>query len=250
MRTILIGDVHGMHDELHELLARLNPQKGDRFVFVGDLVDKGPDSLGVLRLVKEVVECFPGSVVVSGNHEEKASRMWKRGTAVEPWANDATDDDWAFIDSMPLTWNDPVLNLRVVHGGIFPALLEKHPDAFERIEARGNGWRKGGGKVMDRSRRMLRVRFVNGEGDMLALGENKQGDPFWAETWSGPEFVVFGHSPWIDGEVRKFPHALGIDTGAVFGGKLTAAVFTGRDQFEIVQVDGRKFAEPLVEEDD
>jgi hypothetical protein len=251
-----------MRDELQRLIALVKPNadEGDRVIFVGDLVDKGPMSLETLRLAKWITEDWPGSVVVSGNHEEKASRQAKRGIFVEPWAEQATQADWDFIDAMPLTWYAPDLDVRVVHGGIFPALLNNHPDVFEKIEGRGNNWRKGGGKVMNRARRMLRIRYVGGEermhtgekpgpGDMLELGANRASDPFWADTWYGSHgFVVFGHSPWIDGEVRKFPHALGIDTGAVFGGKLTAAVFTGRGQFEIVQVDCPKFAEPLEED--
>jgi len=256
-RTIFIGDVHGCFYELVDLFQRLDVQRDDRVIFVGDLVDKGPDSLGVLRFARNVVQTQPGSVVVSGNHEEKASRQWKRGIAVEPWAEKATPEDWAFIDSMPLTWYDSELDIRVVHGGIFPALLRKHPDAFEKIERRGEKWRKGGGKVLNRARRMLRVRYVDQEsGDMLALGENKPGDPFWADVYDGSQgLVIYGHSPWLDGEIHcsgdvlKRVTAIGIDTACVFGGKLTAYVVGGHYD-QVVSVDAyQKYAEPLMEED-
>jgi diadenosine tetraphosphatase ApaH/serine/threonine PP2A family protein phosphatase len=257
-RTIFIGDVHGCLGELEALVGRLNLDLGDRLIFVGDLVDKGPDSLGVLRFVRVLTETYEGSVVVSGNHEEKASRFAKRGKWVEPWAEQATAEDWAFIDAMPLTWNDPELNVRVVHGGIFPALLQKHPDVWERIEARGDKWQKGGGKVMSRARRMLRIRYVGGPqrpegvkgevppGEMLELGTNVEGDPFWAETYEGP-MVIYGHSPWLDGQVRRDPCALGIDTGCVFGGKLTAVVMEpGGPSYGTVSVDAQKqHAKPL-----
>jgi hypothetical protein len=259
-RTIIIGDVHGCREELAELLqkAQLGTPGEDRVVFVGDLVDKGPDSLGVLRDVQRILRTFPGSVVVSGNHEEKALRFHKSGKhdqfidghAHREWVREATEDDWAFIEAMPLTWHDADLNIRVIHGGIFPALLEKHPDAFEKIEARGDKWHKGGGKVMNRARRMLRVRYVGQEsGDMLALGENQEGDPFWADVYDGSQgLVVYGHSPWLDGEVREHSHALGIDTAAVFGGKLTAMVMQqGTFQFESVDAK-RRYAEPLAED--
>ena len=253
-RTIFIGDVHGCREELAELLreAMLGTPGEDRVIFVGDLVDKGPDSLGVLRDAQRILRTFPGSVVVSGNHEEKASRFAKAGKFVEPWCEQATPEDWAFIDAMPLTWHDPELGIRVVHGGIFPALLEKHPDAFEKIEARGANWQKGGGKVMNRARRMLRVRFVGQEsGDMLALGENKEGDPFWADTYDGSQgFVIFGHSPFLDGEPRFSEHAVGIDTGCVFGAKLTALVCHGSARsYDIVQVEAKaSYAEPYEED--
>ena len=262
-RTIFIGDVHGCGDELADLLNMVAPgSDGSRVVFVGDLVDKGPRSLDTLRLARWVVENHSGSVVVAGNHEEKALRMFKSGKLDQfvdghehrAWVHDATDEDWAFIESMPLTWHDPEANIRVVHGGIFPALLEKHPDAFDKIEARGAAWHKGGGKVMNRARRMLRVRFVDQEsGDMLALGENKPGDPFWADTYDGSQgLVIFGHSPFLNGKARVFQHAIGIDTGCVFGGKLTALVIDSEDKDErghFIQVDARRqHAIPLKED--
>ena len=221
MKYAVIGDVHGCLTELQCLLRELGEVHP---VFVGDLVDKGPDSLGVLRFVREL----PNAVVIAGNHEEKASRQIKRGIVGEPWTEEATAEDWEFIDSMPLTWTIPRTgergpDLRIVHAGILPALLRKHPDAFEKIAARGNSWRKGGGKVMNRARRMLRVRYVNSEGDLLRLGENTPEDPFWADVYEGEEgFVIYGHSPWK--EVRRTQFTLGIDTSCVFGGKLTAAI--------------------------
>ena len=274
-RTIFIGDVHGCIEELQHLIATVKPDAtaGDRVIFVGDLVDKGPESLRALRFARWITEDWPGSVVVAGNHEEKALRFQKSGKLDklkdQSWVHDAEEADWAFIEAMPLTWHDPELNVRVVHGGIFPALLQKHPDAFERIGARGLNWHKGGGKVMDRSRRMLRVRYVGGpqrdekmQGDMLSLGANVEGDPFWAETYNGSQgFVIYGHSPWLDGKIVWADRAAGIDTACVFGAKLTALVLDpdgsvcvrpglaptiGGVPYSVVSVDAKKqYAKPL-----
>lgn len=245
MRTIFIGDVHGCSKELSELYWKLEPEEGDRFIFVGDIVDKGPNSLEALHMVAIILRDYPGSVVVAGNHEEKALRFYQKGKldqlADQSWVHEATEADWSFIESMPLFWWDGIPaakgGILVVHGGIFPALLQKHPDAFLKIQARGDKWRKGGGKVMNRARRMLRVRYVGGDqrpvdvkgepapGDMLALGANEEGDPFWADVYDGSQgFVIYGHSPWLDGQVKWDVHAAGIDTACVFGGKLTALV--------------------------
>jgi hypothetical protein len=271
MRTVFIGDVHGCREELAELMreAFMGTPGKDRVIFVGDLVDKGPDSLGVLRDVQRMMRTFPGSAVVIGNHEEKALRFKKSGKLDQlkdqSWVHEATEADWSFIESMPLTWYDPETHIRVIHGGIFPALTEKHPDVWEKIEARGANWHKGGGKVMNRARRMLRVRHVggpqrpaeakDGPGSMLALGANVEGDPFWADVYDGRKpsrggLVIYGHSPWLDGEVRESKWALGIDTACVFGGKLTAAIFERGLPQGYVQVDAReKYAEPYEEED-
>jgi hypothetical protein len=243
---------------MYPLVLKVNPIPGDRIIFVGDLVDKGLESLSTLRYVRMLVSQLPGSVVVSGNHEEKASRQAKRGIFGERWTEEATESDWAFIAAMPLTWYDPALNVRVVHGGIFPALLEKHPDVFEKIEARGDKWRKGGGKVMNRARRMLRVRHVGGThrppeakqgpGAFLDLESIGEDDPFWADVYDGRNgFVIYGHSPWLDGKVRRSDYTLGIDTACVFGGRLTAAVVDNEGgPITTVSVDAaRRYAEPL-----
>ena len=82
LRTIIVGDVHGCRGELEGLLDRLVFASGDRLVFVGDLVARGPDSLGVLDVVRRT-----GAIVVRGNHEQKlldwrrARTAWMRGEA-------------------------------------------------------------------------------------------------------------------------------------------------------------------------
>ncbi len=264
-RTIFIGDVHGCPDELQKLYLKLKPRAGiDRFVFCGDIVDKGPDTLTALRLVKEILLAHPGSVCVSGNHEEKAFRFYDHdrvsqfvnGNKGRAWAYDATEADWSFIRSMPLTWFDKDLDIRVVHAGIPPSILVKHPDIFQRIEERGAKWRKGGGKSMNRARRMLRVRFVDKDGDMLTYGENKHGDPFWAHVYDRSQgMVVFGHCPALDGKVKRYGStfqrtAIGIDTGCVFGAKLTAYVVQPGEADQYVQVDAAKQYAPIMREED
>jgi serine/threonine protein phosphatase 1 len=270
MRTIFIGDVHGCIEELASLICSLRLEKNDRVIFVGDLVDKGPESLQVLRYVECLIGQFPGSACVAGNHEEKALRQSKKDEAgrltlvangkAEPWTLDATPADWAFIESMPLMWWDATLNVRVVHGGVFPSMLQKQPYTFDRIVEVGKNWHKGGGKIMDRARRMLRTRYVGGIGsnqfgEMLELGKNGPHDPFWAETWKGPETVIYGHSPWLTGMIRVDQFALGIDTACVFGGRLTAVALSEvttdvMDGIEVIsEAAVRQYAEPLKEED-
>ena len=66
-RHIIIGDVHGMLDELASLIEKVDPGFDDTIIFVGDLVDKGPDSVGVVEFVRRLAESF-NVVVVEGNH--------------------------------------------------------------------------------------------------------------------------------------------------------------------------------------
>ena len=75
MTSFIIGDVHGMTLELQNLMSRLSPKQGDQVIFVGDLLDKGEDSAGTVRLIREMSESAPFDiVVVEGNHEDKHKR--------------------------------------------------------------------------------------------------------------------------------------------------------------------------------
>jgi diadenosine tetraphosphatase ApaH/serine/threonine PP2A family protein phosphatase len=274
-RTIFVGDVHGCAEELKELIDKLELQGDDRIVFLGDLVDKGPSSVEVIRIVRGLA-CdleIGGVVCIAGNHEADAIRKHEQGKEGEPWTREAAPDDWRFLESLPLLARFPELGVTAVHGGFFPKFWTDHPEGIGEIAEK---WHRGGGKRMDRIRRFLRVRHVSQEdGDFVALGAEKPGDPHWSEVYDGREGDVFyGHDPLI-GKVRLpksepgeglrifTGRAFGIDTGCVFGGALTAAIvrriginatgawLDGQHTFpSFVSVPARKqYAEPLKTED-
>lgn len=249
-RTIFIGDVHGCLHEFRTLLSVLDLTPSDCLVPLGDLVDKGPDSLGVLRQARLLATLYERSMFLAGNHDEKALRFHEKGREQEEWASRATDEDWAFIRSMPPLLRFPEIGAMAVHGGLFPRFFEK----FQTIGEIPAAWHRGGGKRMDGVRSFLRVRHVSAEdGSMLPLGEEKPGDPHWSEVYDGREgFVFYGHDP-TDGEPRRSKFAMGLDTGCVFGGKLTAAVVRPGEHpcdAQIVSVVAtRKYAERFVEKD-
>ena len=231
-RTIIIGDVHGMSVELETLIRKLEIRGDDHIVFVGDLVDKGPDSAGVVKMVRELSETHD-VVVVEGNHEEKHRRFRKHrvnGTGVDltmkgseemsEITDGLSEEDVSFMETFVPFHRVPEHGVLVVHGGIEGAMTE-FPATVEELRGMSSKKRKSFGKTM-------RTRFVDKDtGKFLQLGDQKEGDPFWAEVFDGRfGHVVFGHEPFMDG-VGHFPHATGIDTGAVFGGELTAMVFEG-----------------------
>jgi serine/threonine protein phosphatase 1 len=249
-RTMIIGDVHGMDVELQNLLDVLQPTAEDQVVFVGDLVDKGPDSAGVVRRVRELAASVP-VVLVEGNHEDK-HRRFRRNLTVRPEVaagqaerspelasitDDLSAEDVAFLDSAVPFHRVSEHGLLVVHGGI-PGDMVDFPETVEEAEALT-------GKRKKKFQLVLRTRFVHHEtGKFLQLGKNAPEDPFWADVFDGRfGHVVFGHQPFMDGPGR-FPHATGVDTGAVFGGSLTALVFDAEGE-TVVSVPGRKFAEVL-----
>lgn len=244
MKTAIIGDVHGALGPLEALVAKLALGAGERLVFVGDLVDKGPDSAGVVRFVRQLSETAPCEVVlIEGNHEDRHRRYYintaerpkvARTMAAEAPELPALDADLSEDDRAYLATAIPFLHLPdwgalVVHGGI-PGTQRSFPETVEQA----NQWH---GRHAKAFRKILLTRYVSAEtGEYLALGDNLPGDPFWAEVYDGRfGHVIFGHQPWLDGPAC-FAHATGIDTAAVHGGALTALVLpeTGAPWFERV----------------
>src|SRR5437764_3990121 len=116
-RLIAIGDIHGCHQEFAELLARLNLTKSDRLILLGDLVNRGPDSCKVIDLARE-----HRAVALLGNHELRLlnfrrtrDKKYVKETDLDTFEK-LRPDDWAFLETMPLTFQEPELNVVFVHG--------------------------------------------------------------------------------------------------------------------------------------
>jgi bis(5'-nucleosyl)-tetraphosphatase (symmetrical) len=233
-RTLVVGDVHGCLAELDELLATADYGPGtDRLVFLGDLLDRGPDPVGVLRRVREL-----GAECVLGNHEEKhlryaahearrrddpgyrnPMRRFDQRRAAEHAR--LTRDDLLWLARLPrVIWLGT--GWVAVHAGFLPRL---------RLAAQPPDW-------------TIRLRYVDAAGAPVPRTRGDAGEPGvrrWAEAWTGPESVVYGHFPLrLDLPKRDEPApgvvCLGIDTGCVYGGRLTALVLPGE---QIVQVPSR-----------
>jgi len=173
----IVGDPHGCRAELETLCDRLNLTADDLLVIVGDLVRKGPDSKGVVDLVRNASNIL----TVRGNNEEKLLR----GSKSLP---ELTDDDLEWIASLPLVISLP--ETLVVHGGIDP----RKPRGEHSVDDFQN----------------TRSLVPGGSYD----------PPYWFEEYAGPERVFFGHTVLEAPIVRD--HAVGLDTGCVYGGELTA----------------------------
>lgn len=251
----VVGDVHGCIETLLQLLARLQPQATDSFTFLGDLVNKGPESAAVLDLVETLVRTYPNSVAICGNHEEKILRYRDRDDKepghlvasvvegkLEPFVLHLKPRNWDFMEQMPLLVR-PASGVLCVHGGVYPAFFER----FGPIGDVGADWRKEKSKRAEYIRRFLRVRKVSPKGQMVALDQETPDDVHWTSVYDGCEGTVYyGHDPRKDvRQVGPGPTAVGLDTGAVFGGRLTAAVLdstTGK-LVDYVSVKGEKCKE-------
>jgi hypothetical protein len=196
-RTVIIGDVHGCTGEVESLLERVRFEEGtDRLVFVGDLLVRGPDTHGILALVRRL-----GGRAVRGNHEEKLLAWHHRkkplGPDHERVARQLSDDEWRMLDALPLWLDLSEHGARIVHAGVVPGV------AVERVPAEA----------------LLKMRTLDARGDW---SDEADAGPLWGEEYTGPPHVVFGHH--ARAEAQLHPWATGLDTGCVYGGKLTALV--------------------------
>jgi len=295
-RTIILGDVHGMLVELKDLMAAAGLSLAARVVFVGDLVDKGPDSCGVVAFARSLREQGVEVVLAQGNHEEKHARFRKAFAAagekgvqkfkgreeMQAITEGLSTEDVAFLDSAVPFHRIPEHNAVVVHGGILPIWEEldatdkgivsrllrvRHVTGrpFTKLVVEYSGhddfdfgdWHLPDGSIINVPgfKEQLIRRSVRPKGSFISLGQETNEDPFWADVYGtdgrGPRFghVYFGHSPFIGSEPARFPHATGLDTGAVFGGSLTAAVLEVGQEPRFVSVPASgKFATSLWEE--
>lgn len=236
-RTIVIGDVHGCREELEALLAEVGPKKSDTVVFAGDLFDRGPDSLGVVRVIRELTEKL-NVVLVAGNHDEKHSRfrghfnrnretgkripMLDLDGEMEALCEALDPKDQEMLDSAVLYHQVQGHNMIVVHAGVTPRMEDLPPAGTMPRDVKG----KPGKVYLD----MLRVRHVDLEtGRMVSLDQT---DPsvhvHWTKVYDG-RFgrVVYGHEPYFGHEkpVEGYLHrSVGVDLGCVYGGRLAALV--------------------------
>nr|WP_032112500.1 metallophosphoesterase [Candidatus Paracaedibacter symbiosus] len=226
----IIGDVHGCFDELVTLLVKLgytfekgnkiqvSHPKGRRLIFVGDLVDRGPNSPDVLRLVMEAV--WSGiAFCVCGNHDDKLKRkLIGRDVKVLHGLKETLDqlakEDESFNSSVVDFLNQLVPHyvfdkgrLAVAHAG----LKEDHI-----------------GKDSPRIRAFCLYGQTTGEVDEFGLPVRSP----WAEDYQGETLVVYGHT--VVPEATWMNNTINIDTGCVFGGKLTAFRYP---ELELVSVD-------------
>jgi protein phosphatase len=213
----VIGDVHGCCSELKELLTQLgygphgHPQ-GRRVVFLGDLVDRGPDTPGVLRLVMGMVNAGT-ALCVMGNHEAKLLRALQgRNVKVnhglaESLAQLAAETDE--FRAQVMTFLDRLLSHYVLDGG---RLVVSHAGLIERYQGRTSG----------RVREFCLYGETTGETDEYGLPVRYP----WAEEYRGKAMVLYGHTPVPSAEWLN--NTMCLDTGCVFGGKLTALNYPER----------------------
>ncbi len=227
MRTIIYGDIHGCLDEFQALRLKLDVRSKDREISIGDLLDRGPHSCEVVRYAREnKIE------LVLGNHEDKYIRHKKYSDKkVNPVVMDEvkskifaglSDEDFEYLQKA--SYFMKIDNLTLLHAGI--------TNAIDLDSA-----------TSKQLKQIIRIRYLNKEHKMLSLDNHKENHVFWSEVYNGEQgVIVYGHEAFEDVKIDTF--SFGIDTGCVYGNKLTALVIHDtRDpmnNYEIVQVQSRQ----------
>lgn len=201
---LIFGDVHGCLTELKELYEEVGKDFPNvTKISCGDLVDRGPHVGKTVDFCRETE-----TILVLGNHEEKLLRA-KKGNPVQLRAHhkvsfDELEQDekrWQYLRSAPPFVRILDFNTIVVHGGFFP---RKKPEA-------------------QNLKHIIRLRSYDPETGRLYAPEDV-GGVNWIDEWRGPEYVFYGHIH--REEVVTTPYTCGLDTGVVYGNKLTGVVLS------------------------
>ncbi|MDR0782878.1 MAG: polynucleotide kinase-phosphatase [Propionibacteriaceae bacterium] len=234
----IIGDVHGCYDELCSLLTKLGyavdkeicratPPEGRQAIFLGDLCDRGPGNVAVLRLVMGLVEAGQ-AYCVAGNHDVKLLRVLKGAAATLSHGLDITVKELeAETDEFVAKvtgFLDGLLSHYVFDGG---RLVVAHAGLKESYQGRASG----------RVRSFCLFGDTTGETDEYGLPVRLP----WANEYRGRARVVYGHTPVL--EVEAVNNTYCIDTGCVFGGKLSAYRYPEGDIVQVAAL--REYYPPL-----
>jgi serine/threonine protein phosphatase 1 len=199
-----IGDIHGSLHKLRDLMMLCERHADGRtasFIFLGDYIDRGPDSRGVVEALMDMQSRQPDRVIaLKGNHEAVALEVVDGETEAELWlreggtatlrsydiddARDLPDEHIAWLRALPLCYDDG--RRFFVHAGV---------DSEKPLGAQ-------------RDRDLIWIR-----------------EPFLSDARDYGRLIVHGHTPQTDGIPDFRGNRLNLDTGAVFGRPLTAAAF-------------------------
>lgn len=261
-RPLAIGDLQGCNARLGALLHRADPDNSRPLWFAGDLVNRGPHSLAALRRLRALGDRV---TVVLGNHD---LHLLASATGVRKSHRSDTLDDIMLADDRPalLDWvrTRPLAHLAdghlMVHAGVFPQWTPEEtmalaaevqavlsgPDWVDFLRVMygntPNRWShslSGDDRLRTIVNGLTRMRFIDAEGGMdFAVKEGADAAPPGLTPWfdvpgrrTAEVTVIFGH--WSTLGLLMRPNLLGLDTGCVWGGSLTAVSLHDREVFQV-----------------
>ena len=227
-KIIIYGDLHGCLDEFIALREKIQPSPDDREIVIGDILDRGPHSNELFRYVRE-----NGIESILGNHEYKYLRYKKHNDKFietgkkNPMKFDENKlkifngfdaGDLGFLESLPFFIK--IDKLTLLHAGILN-YIDLESAQKKDLE------------------KLLWIRYLKDESTPLALGTEDESSTFWSELYDGKQgIIIYGHEPFK--EVKVDTYSLGIDTGCVYGNKLSACIIPDsknpKGDYEIIEI--------------
>ncbi|WP_417415557.1 metallophosphoesterase family protein [Hoeflea sp.] len=217
--TYAIGDVHGRRDLLEALLAAIGDDRGQReaqIVFLGDIIDRGPESRHCLEIVIRTLETNPGSRLIQGNHEEfmlaflSAGTPEERQTAAHRWLPNGGSET---LNSYGIADTGPYEEIAAKLAAEFPAHITALNKADWMVETGTHAFVHGGidphqplGRQDPLTTRWIRDKFLGFKGRL-------------------EKTVVHGHTMTESALPELHGNRIALDTGAVYTGHLTCAIF-------------------------
>ena len=241
-RIIIVGDIHGCLDEFESLLHQVHfkdtsfePRyENDVLIITGDMVLKGDDSLGVVKKAMQI-----GAFSVMGNHEARlldAAIRYRSGKNMNVKANSSIgalavslpDEVFQWLNALPHIIDIPEINTVVVHAGINPthSLDQQKPSEVLWMRRLQPAEISPIVPNYQNSRLHTNVPLWNISSPALHAVASWKRKERWVDYWRGPTHVVFGHDA-RSGLQLDNEFATGLDTGLVYGGKLSALILNG-----------------------
>jgi len=221
MDTIIIGDIHGCLTEFDEILKLADHKSPNvRIICVGDFIDRGPDSLGVVRRAKELK--LEG---VRANHEDRLFKwLDNKKSRYQNCYSQFNEDDINYLKSLP--YYIKLDDLLIVHAGIKPNISLEQQKRDDLINLR----------YTDENRNFISLRKID------KLGIQATNAKFWTEFGPFKTNVIYGHNVYSLSEIKLDKYddgysCYGIDTGCCFGGFLTAINWSTK---ELIQVKAKE----------
>ena len=218
--AIAIGDIHGCLKALQALIAQLPPQ--EELVFLGDYVDRGPDSAGVLRYVEALADERPCRLLM-GNHEQLMANAIDHRTEIPIWLMNGGDATLASYGEEAFEWAQRPAERRRLPG-------------FERFFARLRTWHEDDSAIYVHAGIDLHIERMEAQDPAVLLWVRERFFRNLAD-WRGKP-IIFGHTPTqtmglAHGEVFYQHRCWGIDTGCVYGGVLTALDSRSHERWQV-----------------
>ncbi|SDJ45034.1 bis(5'-nucleosyl)-tetraphosphatase PrpE [Salimicrobium halophilum] len=216
----IIGDVHGCLDELKQLFEDLGYQfergipvhpEGRIPVFLGDITDRGPSSIEAIDFVHDLVITHQKGRYIPGNHCDKLYRYFRGNPVQEKHGLETTTEEYRSLPSKE----------QVIVRDKFMTLVESSPlylelPEIDTVVAHAGILEKDIGQMNKRIRSFVLYGATTGK--TMPDGRPERLD--WAAGYTGNKRIVYGHTPVLEPRFKN--HTVNIDTGCVFGNKLTA----------------------------